>query len=118
MQRSPGLVEVDAIASLLALHAPTALLVEADGVLGEREVDAKLLLECIASYLVLSITSKLGQPVIKFGILLISINSSSRHEVIVDRIVFDVEHDERYDTLDQTVIKFGIFWPSIRKIPI
>ena len=43
----------DAIASLLALQALTALLVEEDGVLGEREVDAKLLLECIASYVVL-----------------------------------------------------------------
>ena len=51
----------DAIASLLTLEAPTALFVEEDdGVLVEREVDAKLLLECIASSLVLSTTSKLG----------------------------------------------------------
>ena len=47
----------DAIASLLALQAPTALLVEENGVLVEREVDANLLLECIASYLVLSGTN-------------------------------------------------------------
>ena len=42
----------DAIASLLALQAPTALLVEEDAVLVEQEVAVKLLLECIASYLV------------------------------------------------------------------
>ena len=43
----------DASASLFALEASTAPLVEEeDGVLVEREVDAKLLLECIASYLV------------------------------------------------------------------
>ena len=48
----------DAIASLTSLQAPTLLLVEEeDGVLDEREVDANLLVECIASYLVLSTTS-------------------------------------------------------------
>ena len=41
----------DAIASLLALQAPTALLVEEDAVLVEQEVAIKLLLECIASFL-------------------------------------------------------------------
>ena len=44
---------------------------------------------------------------IKFGILLISIDNSSRHEVIVDRILFGVEHDEIYDTMDQTVSDWG-----------
>ena len=52
----------DAIASVCELcKAPTPPLVEEeDGVLVEREVDAKLLLVCIASHLVLSTTSKLG----------------------------------------------------------
>ena len=44
----------DAIVSLFALQA---LLVEENAVLVEREVDAKLLLKCIASYLVLSTMS-------------------------------------------------------------
>ena len=45
----------DAIASQLALQAPTFLPVEEeDGVLVEREIDSDLLVECIASYLVLS----------------------------------------------------------------
>ena len=46
---------------MLALQAPTALFVEEeDGVLVEREFDANLSLECIASYSVLSTTSKLN----------------------------------------------------------
>ena len=48
----------DATASLSSLQALTLLLVEEeDGVLDELEVDAKLLVECIASNLVLSTTS-------------------------------------------------------------
>ena len=64
----------------------------------EREADAKLLLECIASYLVLSRTSKLGPNMIKFGILLVLINNSSRHEVIEQCILCGVEHDDRHET--------------------
>ena len=38
--------------------------------------------------------ANLVQTVIRFGILLLSINDSSRHEVIVQCILFGVEHDE------------------------
>ena len=59
----------DAIGSLFALQAPTALLVEENGVLLEREVDAKLLLECTAPNLVWNTTSanSLVQTVIRLG---------------------------------------------------
>ena len=81
----------DAIASLLALQAPTALLVEEeDAVLVEREVDAKLLVECMASYLVLS-TMNYDQVWNLVGL----INNSSRREVIEQCILFGVEHDEQ-----------------------
>ena len=64
----------DAIASLMALQAPTALLVEEDGMLVEREIDANLLLECIAYYLVFSTTG----DTIRFEIWLpLSNNTSS-----------------------------------------
>ena len=48
---------------------------------------------------------------IKFGILMVLINNRSRHEVIVQCILFDVEHDERYDTLVRSMIEFGIILP-------
>ena len=54
-KRSTG----DAIASLLALQTPAALLVEENGVLVERDVDANLLLACNTFSLVLSTMSKL-----------------------------------------------------------
>ena len=79
----------------------------------EREVDAKLLLKCIASYLVLSTTSKIGPNMIKIVILLVLVNNSSRHEVIVHCTLFGAEHDERHDPLIQSMIKFGISLPAI-----
>ena len=72
------------IASLLALQAPTALLFEEDGVLVEREADAKLLVECNAPYLVMSTTSKLGCG------------------------LFGVEHDDLDEPMVQAPISVGI----------
>ena len=56
----------------------------------EREDDAKLLVECMASYLVLS-TINYDQVSNLVGL----INNSSRRKVIEQCILFGVEHDEQ-----------------------
>ena len=91
----------DAIASLLALEAPTALLIEGeDGVLVEREFDAKLLLECIASYLVLS-TDEQTCPNFDQMWNSCCFRSTTARDMksscIASFLVF--EHDERHDNL-------------------
>ena len=63
----------------------------------EREIDAKLLVKCMASYLVLS-TMNYDQVWNLVGL----INNSSRREVIEQCILFGVEHDEQ--TLIWTII--------------
>ena len=45
---------------------------------------------------------------IKFGILLVFINNSSRHQVIEQCILFGVVHDDRFETLVQTTWCFSI----------
>ena len=60
----------------------------------DREVDDKLLLERIASYLVLSTTSKLGNCDQIWNLVAFNRATVRRHEVIVHCIMFGVEHDE------------------------
>ena len=99
-----------AIASMLALQVPTALLVEEeDGVLDEREI-SQIALRVHSILFGVEHNNRYEtfvQTMIQFEILL-------RHEVIVHCTLFGVEHDERYETLVQTMIQIGISLPAIK----
>ena len=97
-------IETLFIASLLVFQVPTARLVEEEGVL----IESRLMRTCSWSALhpiwCFARRADLVQHMIKFGIFLLSINDSSRHQVIVHGILLGVEHDERYDPLVQNSI--------------
>ena len=78
----------------------------------EREVDARSLFECIASYLVLSTTNKLDPHYNQIWTCCLE-KQFRRHEVIEQPTLFGVEHDDRYETFVQAMTRFEIALPAV-----